>query len=1469
MYKVTRIYLGNVGHDLAWYEGVDIPFTDAQTGDPTHTIFNLMNQGGKSTFLSMFFTLFDSSKDRFLQHLRNNAQRFEQYFDADGLPGLIAVEWQLPDDLVSARRLVTGLIVIMKKSGELFEPERHFFVFESNATLSYDSLPAAGIEITEFGTGWAKPANAANGNNRGLRNRDDAWRWLQEMESAHPGNFQRFNNQNEWKACLESRGVDVEMLRRQVEFNRMEGGMGESFLDFKSEREFIRKWMMLTLNPETAEQTHETVSTLCTRMKGRARLIEAQQQLDRFSQLFDPFAGAARDFHSARKSRTSLESALADVYATLEHHMQQHRLAAESARTRGVVSEAQAREAAELHVENAGIAESYQDLLKLRQKTRAEANEERARQCVTSLEQEEAHLLAGQLLTRIHETVDAVAELERLIDEASNSEIAPLRARASHLAALVAHFLRGDIEIFSARLSTLAQSVLTLEDARRSAKAEERRLGDFIADQKAEGKRLEAFLEQAEKMFAQLIRSKAAKDLETAEEARSRLAGESEEEQAVLDALQGQVTEAHRVMQVLSERRESTVTAINDNRQNIKVWQERIASGDREREELAHSLILCQAAQAEIVDVDSEILPARLREFMRGALDELASAQLKLARLQDDHQSILDTGLAGRDPDVLAVMKALSDRGVRGVRSFAQYLAEVLPDQAQAREVVTSDPARFLGVTVPEDALPRAREILADFPLQLIRPVVVSEYSITASQVHSNAFTVPAGDDSAYSKQAAAARANTLSDAIEAASGHVSDARKTYDHAVAVQEKLRAYSVTFGAGRLDALKTRQAHLQEQTEGLLADAKSAERQLETLKTQQTELASQIRTSDGRCRTLSEHLASVVSYLEEYGSSIGDWRQRLEASGLALADLMAKRELAEAKNDEFEQRRQAYWTEEQELKQKIEMQETLINSLVAVDPDVDARAELEARPRAFATLEAEYVDALTAVQSAELQTTAPLKMQRDMRAGEVERFRREYNTKFPESRCASAAVQALLGTDIEERLGLIPDELVRAKGAERAAVDNAARERSEYIAFRKDRRYPAVAANEEAELLEDSELGSRFLTHRRTALDQQEQAQASTALANAAREEADRSSRHELDFHHQLELLESQDLSFTQGVVKPGELSDIKQARSKVRMLVAEFRSARATESASHDQCARLHDRIAKLAQEEAFARVDVEMAAILRDNTVDASIEDFERLEKAAENRRDTVEHELNSMKGDLDRGTNALVSLATDGLSTLKRAYEDLTLPASLAVFGGKPVIKLSGSVFRLTADQRREHLAMYMSELSEDGNIPESGAALTAECIQRLAPGRRLDLKVLKLVTIESQQYVPVDGLSNSGAEKISMAMFLYFVIAKLRYEQRADSKHSEGGVLVLDNPFSTATSRRIWESILALADAMKIQLIMVTGIKEYDTLSVFKRFVKANKVRQNLTKQRDVVGIVDYQFKAPTSFILERTVA
>ncbi|MGN5478191.1 hypothetical protein ACTMU2_17985 [Cupriavidus basilensis] len=104
-------------------------------------------------------------------------------------------------------------------------------------------------------------------------------------------------------------------------------------------------------------------------------------------------------------------------------------------------------------------------------------------------------------------------------------------------------------------------------------------------------------------------------------------------------------------------------------------------------------------------------------------------------------------------------------------------------------------------------------------------------------------------------------------------------------------------------------------------------------------------------------------------------------------------------------------------------------------------------------------------------------------------------------------------------------------------------------------------------------------------------------------------------------------------------------------------------------------------------------------------------------------------------------------------------------------------------------------------------------------------------------------------------------MAILLYFVIARLRYEQKAQSRVADGGVLILDNPFSKATARPVWEIILGLANAMDLQLVIATGIQEYETLSVFKRFLRLAKTHQDSATGRFHVGMADFNFKSEES--------
>src|SRR4051812_45716128 len=113
MQRITRIYLGNCGYLMAWYDGTVLDLTDPETKEPTDTIFNLENGGGKTSLLALIFSCFDTSLDRFLKHLQNKNNHFSQYFSQDGLLGFILVEWEMPPRTAgdAPYRLVVGQAV--------------------------------------------------------------------------------------------------------------------------------------------------------------------------------------------------------------------------------------------------------------------------------------------------------------------------------------------------------------------------------------------------------------------------------------------------------------------------------------------------------------------------------------------------------------------------------------------------------------------------------------------------------------------------------------------------------------------------------------------------------------------------------------------------------------------------------------------------------------------------------------------------------------------------------------------------------------------------------------------------------------------------------------------------------------------------------------------------------------------------------------------------------------------------------------------------------------------------------------------------------------------------------------------------------------------------------------------------------------------------------------------------------------
>lgn len=187
-------------------------------------------------------------------------------------------------------------------------------------------------------------------------------------------------------------------------------------------------------------------------------------------------------------------------------------------------------------------------------------------------------------------------------------------------------------------------------------------------------------------------------------------------------------------------------------------------------------------------------------------LRPLFELSLTLARLDESVRSIHETGLAGRDPDVARVVRKLADAGITGAMPHTRYLAEVLPDAAGARTVALSDPARFLGVAVPNASqLDTARAILAD-PISVSRPVVVSVASDQAGATEAGRIVVAPQDDSLYCKKAAQASLPNLEVRYAQASRERGDARELLRAAERIKTDLQQYQAQYGDGKLAQLR---------------------------------------------------------------------------------------------------------------------------------------------------------------------------------------------------------------------------------------------------------------------------------------------------------------------------------------------------------------------------------------------------------------------------------------------------------------------------------------------------------------------------------------------------------------------------------------------------------------------------------------------------------------------------------------
>ncbi len=1446
MQKISRIHLGGCGYRTAWYEGMTFELTDPDTGQPTDTLINLENGGGKTTLIGLLFSCFETAQERFLKHIQSRNNAFSQYFAHDGVPGFIVVEWLMPSRTAGGMpyRLVTGQAVAVRTHTEPPDVDRMFFSFEERVDLGLADIPAPGL---------TQPAPTSM---------QDFSRWLHAQQKKYPDVFISHNRQSEWQRHLrEERLIDLDMLRMQVNFSAQEGGFDTGFLDFRTEPEFLRKFLHLTSDTTKADEARKLVVAVCEKHRRKPQFQKRRDELTRFRASLNAFAEAARLYLETLATQRSMLIRGAQMVQALQARAVflrlDHAREVDFERTERELASGAAADSA-LHTrEQATVTWVWHQKTVVQAKARKEA----ADGTVKRLEKDQELIRAARLQKEIDGIDQELRELDALT-EAERANLKPTKDHAEIQGALLRRALFNEEQRLQAELLSLNGRATAREKARTDLRAQRSQAEADEIRQVQERSRLQ----EAEGAY---VRRRQGLESDGTLLSPDETTAEACERLDAAAAVAAAEKEVHRAA------RESSLKAAQEHRRNATTERVNateltgkaralgafIARGEGELERLSQLPALLNAVEADRVDPLSAALPPRLREVVSESARQVSLGDIRLAELRATKQAIEETGVAGYSPDVALVVQTLLQAGVRSAKAYNEYISQLLPDADKARTLVASDPARFLGVSVAQVELDKARNVswTARRPG---RPVVVSAATLDAAGPSAECVVVPAEDDSAFNIEAAAALNVTLERRVADEDERRSAYRRRHDQTQKAIHELEVYAKEFGEGKLGEARASKAALEEDVETANARAESLETLAAELDEKARDLELQVNAAESR-RQASELSAKVVrTFQQEHEAGRTQRIARLteleDGISTAQGQKVQADEGLELIQEEHDRDHGLRVNTDHELKLAVEERAGVAH----FDKDYPAHEQLLQNPRPLETLRRIYKDAEVAYLAEEKQRLGVLAVQlegartrrddkakdfiRDFKGVQIEEMTPFLNVNHSEALAQTGAALSEAKPQLVEatsNLQVVSGDSKKWFESNKSNVD------------RPTVGHEAMELNALAVLIAEAEARvNDALDRMRRANDAANQAE-SRAKAKLSAAQADEKVeallRSSMGFEEKPDpILLAAEISAQVGasleVPDADGLVLESDASQQVAALLKEYSSRDRGVTALQSKARTAFDIVKAAASEPAFRDVDPDVAQQMVTNEFGAACTDARRLLEHLDDRIATTQATLDSMQADFDACVEEVLAVVRSAITTLNRATsKDKSVPPGAPYVGGKQVLKMRANFSSVPVESRRQTLSAYLDTLADTNVFPPRGTDLIADAVARVY-ARPLGLQMLKMSIEETEQYVPVERVSNSGGEGVVMAMFLYLLINQLRAENHAQVHRIGGGPLILDNPFAKATSPAMWRAQRLLAEAMNVQLVFATALQDFNALGEFQRFIRLRRAGQNSKTRR-----------------------
>ncbi|MDP9612879.1 hypothetical protein [Streptomyces demainii] len=260
MHRLRRLRLENIGHAAAGFKSLVLDLTggvshiDGRVMPAVDVILWLRNGGGKSSLLSLFFSLFLPAKVDFIGHRKDKS--LADYVPDQKVSHVIA-EWEDTSLPRGGPALITGGVYQWEDGHRPADPAtgwerlvRRWYAFRPlPGVLDLDSLPVR----TEAGqltqTAFLKRLADANKAQRGLS--------LRVAE-----------DQTRWRTLLTDLRLDPGVLRIQRDMNREEGGITELF-QFSTCEDFVDFLIDLVCGQQQPAEVRASLDAKATKLARR------------------------------------------------------------------------------------------------------------------------------------------------------------------------------------------------------------------------------------------------------------------------------------------------------------------------------------------------------------------------------------------------------------------------------------------------------------------------------------------------------------------------------------------------------------------------------------------------------------------------------------------------------------------------------------------------------------------------------------------------------------------------------------------------------------------------------------------------------------------------------------------------------------------------------------------------------------------------------------------------------------------------------------------------------------------------------------------------------------------------------------------------------------------------------------------------------------------------------------------------